>query len=57
VPHHKNEKKETITYEIVKCGVYSRLVNSRIRNFFQKNVPKFHQVNVLGKIDDYEPMT
>jgi hypothetical protein len=21
------------------------------------NVPKFHQLNVLGKIDGYEPMT
>jgi hypothetical protein len=31
VPHHKKEKKEkekTFVYEIVKCGVYTRPVNS-----------------------------
>jgi hypothetical protein len=25
--------------------------------FFQKNVPKLHEVSVLGKIVGYEPMT
>jgi hypothetical protein len=50
----KRKKEKTIVCEIIKCRVYTRLVNSWI---CIKNVPKFHQVNVLGKIVGYEPMT